>query len=202
MTPTETNSQVYAQYQRALTALTSISDELGKAVQLADEQRRVRVREADTVAQTELDRLSKLRRTLTGRYSATEKDLKEAGLPLPKLVRPITVADGSQESLKRAIDAQSEVEASIQRSLSDLLGHARCEEKASAERKLASQQAQDALRRRQEQIKRTQAAEAAEREQRAVKERNTRTRQLLIAAGVGLIALLATLTIVVITFTN
>jgi cobalamin biosynthesis Mg chelatase CobN len=184
----EKSPHVYSRYEAALTALTSIPGQLAKDLNQAERNRDKELIAADAEARGEAERLAKLRRTISARYETIAKTLSESGVLVPTQVRPEANQTGDPAHLAAVLKAQSKAEANVEAELRVAQTSAQREKATEASRRESGQQAAEALKLRQEQVRRAREQAAAEEErERIAAAANSRRRRILIVAGVVVI---------------
>jgi hypothetical protein len=179
-------SEAYSRYESALAALTSIPAQLAKDLDQAERNRNRELTAVESDARAEAERFAKLRRTVSSRYETMAKTLKENGVFVPTQLRPEPNQAGDAASLGTALKAQSTAEADVEATLRAARASAEREKAADVGRRAAGQKATEALKRRQEQVRRARDEAAAEEERKLrAAEARARRRKLLIFAGVA-----------------
>lgn len=183
---------LYASYEEALAGLLQVPTLLRADLSSAQKAHEAAMSAAAANMRSEEDRLARLRRTLTTRYSESAKNLQAANVLIPSQVRAAPAQAGDEQALARAVNAQQEAERAVRRALRaaiDAGAQRATEEKARA---AAGREAAEALRRRQEQVRKARQETEAEAERQRLLEaaRAKRSRQLLFGGGAALLLLL------------
>lgn len=191
---TKQSPDVYSRYEAALAALTSIPGQLAKDLDQAERNRDQELTAADAQVRGETERLAKLRRTISSRYDTIAKTLRESGVLVPTQVRPEVKQPGDSASLAAALQAQSKAEADVEAAIRAAQTSAQREKAAEAGRLASGQQAAEALKRRQEQVRRAREQAVAEKGlERIAAAAKARRRKNLIIAGVVAVLVVATI---------
>lgn len=193
--------EVYSRYEAALAALTSIPGQLAKDLDQAERNRDKELTAAVAEARGEAERLAKLRRTISDRYETIAKTLRESGVLIPTQVRPEANQTGDSAHLAAVLKAQSKAEADVEAELRVAQTSVQREKATEASRRESGQQAAEALKRRQERVRRArEQADIGEERERIAAAAKARRRKTLIVAGA--MAILAAAAIAAILWLN
>ncbi len=152
--------QLFVEYMGALSELIEVPGALDAQLATASAEYDRALASADASFRSEQQRIARLRATLTKRYSESITSLQAADVPMPPSVRASSLQRGDAASLSSAISAQQEAVDAVARELSAAELTKTAEEHA---RVSAGRDAAEALRRRQENVRRTRALAEAER---------------------------------------
>lgn len=186
--------EIFGRYETALAGLVQVPARLNDELSTAQATHEAALSKAALATKDEEQRLARLRQTITGRFADSSQSLRDAKVLVPQQVRPATGQKGDANSLTAAINAQGQAEQAVARELQAATNAAKLQAAGDKSRAAAGLEAAEALRKRQEQVRKArQEAEAeAERRRLAEEQQLKQRRQLmLVVALVALVALLA-----------
>lgn len=195
-----TTAELYAQYEASLAALQDVPDQVTRGLDAARRSEETAQKAADAAFQQNSTRLAGLRRTTQSRYESSAAVLKEHDIRLPPQVRPEADVPGDEMSLKREIDAQARAAAAVDAGLKGALADAQRAQADAARRAQGAQQAAEALRARQEKVRRDREVAAAA--QAAAEQASVRRRRLMFGLIGGGAAVLIVAVIVILVSIN
>lgn len=193
--PTVNRSDLFARYESALTGLANIPRQLERDLAEAQAVYDTAIATAATSVMDEEQRLARLRQNITTRFSASAETLRDANVLVPRQVRAAAGQKGDPSSLAAAVSTQYEAEKAVEFELQTAANAAKLRAAGDKSQVAAAQEAAEALRRRQEKIRKTRAETQAEAESKRVEEEKSmkQKRLLMMAGAVGLLILLAIL---------
>lgn len=185
-------SDLFVRYEAALAGLVKVPGALEGELSAAKKSSEAARSSAASSAGSEEERLEKFRGTMAARYGEAAKTLQAANVLLPRQVRPAAGQKGDANSIANAINAQQEAEKAVAIELQAASNTVKQQAVDNKARAKAGREAAEALRRRQEQVRKArQETEAeAERKRLVEEERARRSRQVIIRGGVALVVLL------------
>ncbi|GAA2119955.1 hypothetical protein [Kocuria atrinae] len=180
-------NEFFARYEAALAGLLQVSDRLESELSSARDSREAALSSAAASVDSEDERLAKLRRTMLTRYRASAEALQATNVLIPVHVRPAAGQSGDANSLSTAIKAQQKAEEAVALELQAVANALKQQATDDQARATAGHEATEALKKRQEQLRKIR--QEAER-RRGEEERAKRSRQLLIGGGSAVLVLL------------
>lgn len=192
---TSNRLDLFTRYEAALVELVRVPTRLDEELAKANSTYKTARSRADATAKDEEQRLARLRQTILSRFAESAESLRAANVLIPHQIRAATGQDGDANSLTAAINAQSEAEKAVTRELRDAANAAKLQAAGDRSRAAAGQDAAEALRRRQEQVRkaRLEAEAEAERKRIADAQRLKQQRQLMIFGSVAALLVLVVL---------
>lgn len=183
--------EIFGRYEAALAGLVQVPNRLNEELSKAQATHEAALSKASVATKDEEQRLTRLRQTITGRFAESSQSLRDAKVLVPQQVRPATGQKGDANSLTAAINAQGQAEQAVARELQAAVNAAKRQAAGDKSRAAAGLEAAEALRRRQEQVRRARhEAEAEAERNRVAEEQQSKQRRQLMLVGV-LVALVA-----------
>lgn len=196
--PTVNRMELFGRYESALAGLVQVPTRLDEELATAKAAYEATQSRAATPTRDEEQRLARLRQTIISRFAESAELLRAANVLMPHQIRAATGQKGDANSLTAAINAQTEAEKAVASELKDAANAAKLQAAGDRSRVAAGQEAAEALRRRQERVRkaRREAEAQSERKRIADEQRLKQRRQLMIfgsAAALVVLIILAAL---------
>jgi cobalamin biosynthesis Mg chelatase CobN len=189
--------EIFDRYEAALAGLVQVPTRLNEELSTAQATQETALLKASVATKDEEQRLARLRQTITDRFAESSQSLRDAKMLVPQQVRPATGQKGDANSLTAAINAQSQAEQAVARELQAAVNAAKLQAAGDKSRAAAGLEAAEALRRRQEHVRKArQEAEAEAERKRLAEDQESKQRRQLILVGV-LVALVVLVAVAV-----